>query len=408
VPQATLAAVIALAMVALTGCAADTGPDADTGRPVFGTLVSLPEHSTDEARAGVRAAMVELSWKQFEPSPGQFDQDYIRSMQARVESLQSTGRTITLGLGMHDPPAWLLALPDSRFVDQSGEVSAEPNLVFNQQLRAEAQRYLGQVAAEFDLGDMEAIRLTSGGNSEVLYPSGGNYWAFDQNAQNGENLPPSMAPNPAPGWRPGDEGLTDAQVRQWADWYIGALADVVAWQINVLSQLGYHGRYQVVTPGSGVQPSDYEEALHQRLPPGLLGQGAAWQVFYRGLPRRADIVAYISSVADGSGGDDSCTLDDRMVALTAPETDRWSATRWISRLADEYGFGKSGENPGWHHPVSLDQSYRDLSSRGMMAAAVRQARSCGFESFYWAHDDQLWDGTVSFGHYAGYIRSEHG
>ena len=32
----------------------------------------------------------------------------------------------------------------------------------------------------------------------------------------------------------------------------------------------------------------------------------------------------------------------------------------------------------------------------MMAAAVRQSRSCGLDTFYWAHDTQLWDGTVPF------------
>ena len=32
----------------------------------------------------------------------------------------------------------------------------------------------------------------------------------------------------------------------------------------------------------------------------------------------------------------------------------------------------------------------------MMAAALAQARSCGFTAYYWAHDVHLWDGTIPF------------
>jgi hypothetical protein len=38
----------------------------------------------------------------------------------------------------------------------------------------------------------------------------------------------------------------------------------------------------------------------------------------------------------------------------------------------------------------------------MMAVAVGQARSCGFKSFYWAHDDQFWNGLLKLSTYAGY------
>ncbi len=36
------------------------------------------------------------------------------------------------------------------------------------------------------------------------------------------------------------------------------------------------------------------------------------------------------------------------------------------------------------------------SAAGMMASALRQARSCKFTVFYWAHDVHLWDGTIPF------------
>jgi len=39
----------------------------------------------------------------------------------------------------------------------------------------------------------------------------------------------------------------------------------------------------------------------------------------------------------------------------------------------------------------------------MLASAVRQARSCHFTTFYWAHDKQLWDGTVPFTAFADQV-----
>jgi hypothetical protein len=76
---------------------------------------------------------------------------------------------------------------------------------------------------------------------------------------------------------------------------------------------------------------------------GVMGAGAAWQLLYSRLPRRPDLIAYVSSVADGSGNNDTCEPDDRSVPLTAEAVENWSATRWIARLAHEYGLPVSGE-----------------------------------------------------------------
>ena len=39
----------------------------------------------------------------------------------------------------------------------------------------------------------------------------------------------------------------------------------------------------------------------------------------------------------------------------------------------------------------------------MMATAIGQAQSCGFQVYYWAHDIHLWDGTLPFSLYASSI-----
>lgn len=72
----------------------------------------------------------------------------------------------------------MFALPGSSYVDQNGDVSTEANFVFSQAVRSAAERYLSLVAAALPLSDFWAIRLTSGGDGEMLYPPGGTYWAF--------------------------------------------------------------------------------------------------------------------------------------------------------------------------------------------------------------------------------------
>jgi hypothetical protein len=121
------------------------------------------------------------------------------------------------------------------------------------------------------------------------------------------------------------------------------------------------------------------------------------------LPDKQHVVAYVSSVADESGDNDSCRAGDDRIPLTSPIMDSWSATRWISRIAAANGLPVAGENPGYEMPSTLDASYLDTSPSGMMAAALRQAASCHFQVFYWAHDVNLWDGTLPFSLYLHYI-----
>ncbi len=261
--------VVCAATLLLASCTVPASPSvAATAaeHPDFGTLVSSPEHSDEEVRAGVEIAMVELSWAQFDSVEDRFDENYIQRVRAAIDRFRTSGRRVaTLGLGpalgLHSPPRWLLDQPDSRMIDEQGKESDALNLVFDQRLRDEAEDYLTHVAAAFDMASISAVRLTSGALAEVLYPEGGGYWAFDDNAQNGEHLAASMAPNPFPGWRPGDPGLDEAQVRRWAGWYVGGLVDVVTWQIAALSRLGFRGEYELLCPGVGVRPDEYSEAV---------------------------------------------------------------------------------------------------------------------------------------------------
>lgn len=373
-------------------------------RMSVGVLGALPDRAAEEAAAGIDVAMVELGWDVVEPADDQFDDAYLAEVRAAIDAHRAVGRQITLAIAFHYPPGWLFGLPNSRLVDHVGNESLELNVIFNQQIRDEAREMMAYAAPRIGLADVATVRLTSASVGEVLFPDlDGNYFAFDEGAQNGPSKPTTMADNPFPGWRPGSGGLSPVEVRAWAEWYIGALADVVAWQAAMFDELGFTGWYEILSPGHGVRPREYEAAIADGLPPGLLGVGPAWHRLYELLPDHPRWVAYSSSVGDLSAYD-LCDPDDADVPLDSPQIEGWSSARWVARVGREHGLPIGGENVAWNGApglagevqLRLNELYVDLSDDGMMAHSIRLAVSCGFGQFYWAHDQQLWDGTVPF------------
>lgn len=402
-----VAGIAALCIPVPRGDSAGTHLTPSGSQPViFGTLDTRTSTAATEDRAGVTMGMFELDWASFEPRPGVVSASYLATMRSELAAYLDAGQHVTLGLGLQDSPSWVFKLADSTYTDQDGHSSTQADFVFSQAVRSAAASYLSLVAANLPLSNFWAIRLTSGGDGEMLYPPGGAYWAFNRAALTGAGLAAGMTRNPEPNWRPGQPGLTQAQISRWVDWYVGGLDSVTTWQMQTLSSLGFTGYYETVTPGSGTRPDALTQAEQQNLPnDGTTGVGAVWDLYYAQLPNKANVMAYISSVADGSGYNDSCQPADMSLSLTDNTMDSWSATRWISRVARQYGLPVGGENPGYGLPASLNYLYFNTSSAGMMAAAIQQAGSCGFTVFYWAHDLQLWDGTISFSRYANMIRS---
>jgi hypothetical protein len=367
---------------------------------IYGTLDTQTGTAVTEAKNGVTMAMLEIDWSAFQPAKGTTDPNYVASVKAELKAFQAAGMKVTLALGMADPPDWVFGLANSTYTDQNGNVAGEADFVYSQAVRQAAASYMSLVNASLPLKSFWAIRLTSGGDGEMLYPQDTGYWAFNNAALTGNGLASGMKPNPFPSWRPGHAGLTPAQIDQWVNWYVGGLDNVTNWQMQTLANLGYTGYYELVTPGSGTRPDDLAYAEQHNLPDdGTTDVGAVWDRYYKMLPNKTNVIAYISSVADLSGNDDSCQSTDASLALTNPTMDSWSATRWISRIAVANKLGIAGENPGYNLPPSMNPHYLDTSSNGMMSDAIRQARTCGFKAFYWAHDIHLWDGTLPFSLY---------
>jgi F5/8 type C domain len=398
-----IAAALVLGTGALVaGLQASAAPATPT---LFGTLDTQPTTIAAEAGSSdVSMAMLEYNWASFEPSPGVFSASYLATMKSELAAYQAAGMKVTLGLGLQNPPSWATSLADGTYIDQTGAHSSEANFVFSAAVRQAAAGYLKQVAADIPLSNFYAIRLTSGGDGEMLYPGGGTYWAFDKAALTGTGLAAGMTRNPDPSWTPGKAGLSQAKIAAWVNWYVGGLDKVTNWQMQTLTGLGFNGYYETVTPGSGTRPDGLTQTEQQNLSnDGTTGVGAVWNLYYAMLPTKTNVIAYISSVADNSGGNDDCQSSDTGVSLTSSTMDSWSATRWISAVAHHDGLALGGENPGYGIPASIDSFYTNTSSTGMMATALGQAESCGFQVYYWAHDIHLWDGTLPFSLYASSI-----
>jgi hypothetical protein len=160
---------------------------------IYGTLGTQASTAGIESQAGATMAMLELNWASFEPRPGVVSASYLATMRSCLRAYQTAGQRVTLGLGLHYPPSWVFSRPGSRYVDQNGDVSTEADFVFSQAVRCAAAQYLALVAAALPLSDFWAIRLTSGGDGEMLYPPGGSYWAFGPAALTGAGLAAGMS-----------------------------------------------------------------------------------------------------------------------------------------------------------------------------------------------------------------------
>lgn len=393
--------------------------------PAFGVLGSSCSSDRVAAlrQAGVTTAMTEMQWAQAEPSPGVVDEDYLASIRDRVRACAAGGLRVVLGLGLQNPPAWVLGRPGATFLDQGGRTSfqGEADLVFSAAARDAASSYLRDVADRVGFERVAAVRLAG----ELGYPSSepgsGStaFWAFGPAPQGGPGRADGVEPSPMPGWLPGsptwrDTPVTVDAVNRWYDWYTGSLADSVVWLADALRGVGFTGDFHVPVAGRGVLPADRQEAVDGRLdgradPDGALGKGddypAQFGVFAdldakaRAQSPPSRLLVDFTSLDDDSavrarGMDppqDTCRPDDTTASLTAAGLERGATQRWTIALAHEAGLGVVAENPG---PPDFDDTGGTPESDGVadqMVQAGRYVRDCRLEAWYLAFEDQLFE-----------------
>jgi hypothetical protein len=391
-------------------------------RPAFGVLGSscAPDRVAEQRRAGATTAMTEMQWAQAEPAPGVVDEAYLESVRDRIAACAAGGLSVVLGLGMHNPPPWVLALPSASFRDESGGTSSdgEANLVFSAAARDAAVGYLRQVADRVGFSQVAAVRLAG----ELGYPGaepGGGYWAFDRAAQGGTGRADGVDPSPMPGWVPGSptwQGTPVAAdaVGRWYDWYTSSLAGSVVWLAAALREVGFTGDVHVPVAGRGVLPADRREAVDGLLdgradPDGALGKGtdypAQFGVFadldtrLRAQSPPSRLLVDFTSLDDDSAvraraavpPQDTCRPGDTPASLTAAGLERGATQRWTVALAHAAGLGVVAENPGPPDLANTGGTTQSDGEAAQMVQAGRYARDCDLDAWYLAFEDQLFE-----------------
>ena len=82
-------------------------PAAATPTTAIATLGTNPDKAAQESAGGVKVAMMELNWKNYEPQQGVFNTTYEQQMKTRYAALKAAGMRVTLGLGLHFTPTWV-------------------------------------------------------------------------------------------------------------------------------------------------------------------------------------------------------------------------------------------------------------------------------------------------------------
>ncbi|MET9676230.1 beta-galactosidase [Streptomyces sp. NPDC006482] len=402
---------LALLTGALGGVRRDD-PEPVPGPYWYGTLQTDPDKARTEYEHGIRVAHLQIDWGRFEPEQGVYDEEYAREVADRLKAFLDAGLRVEAGLGLNHPPSWLPdAFPESVFENQFGERSeSTPNIVFSKPVREQVADYVRAVDRLVGLENIWAIRVGVNESGEFAYPAPlsegggqGEFWAYDRHAQESA---------PFPGWRPGErtyEGkpFTRAQVARWYDWYAGALAGAVNWQLDLYASLGHRGPLKVLVPGAGFYPSDLRAALDARLVDSpsirLVGRAAGFFVTLGLIEHRDEVRIVTTALVDGTGDpdDNGCAPGDARMDVRNPDdavVRDWSSSRWVVAVARSAGFTKlTGESAG-----PQVAGYRP----GVTETAYEQMASCGLEGMMWAFDWQLYDGTPgsSLAEYAETIR----
>ena len=423
---ATVAGLVALVVLAIvlsnrTETSADTSsPPGDMHFGALGSTCAIDRVGALKA-AGVTRVQMDVRWDRLEPTSGRWGSTYKDELLASIRNCRSAGLDIALGLGLQYAPEWVRRLPDGQYLDQHGTPSPSgvPNIVFSNDVREAFASYAAALIRLIPSAGIYAIRVGTSEAGELGYPvrSGPeasdrkSLWAFNDSAQSGEGLPAGIAPTPLPGWKPGDRQwrgshITSEQSAGWFSWYAASVAQSVAWQVDLLTALGFEGEFHLPLAGRGALPSDLREAAAAALDGTADRDGSIQRGLY--YPEQLRLVAALTPearvLANATGLDDatavaarklsppqdSCSPEDvKMDALTAENVQQWSASRWTIANARQAGLDVIGENPGSSSAPGTGGDKESDNLRSQMHWAPRYAAECGLRTFFWAFEDDL-------------------
>lgn len=356
---------------------------APAGRPAaalaWGLIGNDGAHLAEERSAGITAKVLSLSWRKYMTGPGTVDAAYVTRKRDELAALRAAGFEVILSLGYHDTPGWVLALPDSQYVNQYGEAYGgdgpdlgDANLVFNPILREHLGAYVARVFA--DLGtDLAAVRVGGGRYGELTYPPAellghaNNYWAYDAHA---------TAANPVPGWRPGDHS-PNGEAGRFLDWYLNALVDYQTWQIETVRR-SYPGRIMVLYPSWGIRPGQAALAVEGNLAGGTSAERNGE------IQRGFDFARQVGAIGDAGVVVTTTWLDADGSRDGEADQRYWSPVHFLASLAAA----------NLHRPALYGENTGHGSAADLVFTRA-QARQFGLLGFAWYHEAELLAGTYA-------------
>jgi hypothetical protein len=291
------------------------------------------------------------------------------------------GYKLILSLGVHDPPTWVFGYPNSRYVNQFGQIynlqeglydQGDANAVFNPKVRELMGSYIARVFA--DLGtDFVAVRIGGGRYGELTYPPTSYegrtnaYWAFDANAR---------ASSPTPNWLPGQPS-PNGEAKRFLEWYLDSLKGYEQWQIATLRE-HYTGPLMLLFPSWGIRPGEIDQAVGVNL------NGSTSAEINGEVQRGYDFARQVSAIGDQGVVVTTTWLDADASKDSGSDPRFWSPVKYLASLANA-------------HPLKL-QRYGENTGQGNSATmqfAISQMKKYGLFGLAWFNESELYSG-----HYA--------
>jgi len=354
-------------LLASNAPAQTTAPAKTPAGYVIGVLQATPAHIATDYKAGVRLATLEVAWSSFEPGPDQVDDRYAADIKARLALFRAAHMLVQLDLGIQYPPQWIKDLPNARYINQYGTayIDRTPgkdvvNPVFNQLIRDREADYVARVFHV--LGpDFYAVRLGWQYFGELGYPGAGFegkencYWGYDALAQgnNREFLPPGIGPCPVPGWIPGTPSTGHLSAKRFAEWYLSALANCQAWEIQTVRHY-YQGKLPVLYGSWGIRAGVADKEIAADL-------GDKQQTE---MQRGYDLDRLVTSIADPNVLPYTTWIDSNpsFGDDTKPDAKRWCPAHYLADRAASHPLKLTvwGENTGRGDGAALELSLRRM------------------------------------------------
>ncbi len=369
-----------------------TPPVSVQNTKMYGVVGSQLSRLKTDYAAGIRIRSLELAWDAAETGDDQWNTEYFATKKAELAADIAAGYKVDLNLGIQYPPQWLLAQPDTHFVDQHGTVynNTQPgtnplNPVFSQAVRNQQAAYIHHVFEALG-SNFASVRLGFGYYGEIGYPpvapGANSYWGFDAVATGQRpGLAHGLTPNPVPNWQAvtGESAVTpDEQLRarQLATWYLGALGNYQDWQIQTVRR-DFAGRLLMLYPSFGMRPGQAEQAIQDGL------RGRTSPEINGELQRGFDFAGLVNRLQDPKVSPYTTWLDadGTFVDDSSSNISMWSPVHYLAYLSAQHPLNLQvwGENTG-------------ANSRADLERCAQRAKQYHLGGMFWAFNEQLYDG----------------